>query len=90
MVSLIILIFDGHAVALDRAYQFRVAVQIWMLPFVLRDSYRLDINVGLDDCFVGDIGQPITVRAAILDILQNNGDIDVAFRMGIAAGAATK
>ena len=49
-ILLIILTFEDHPVALDRAYQRRIAVNIRMLPFVSGDRHRLDLHVGFGDC----------------------------------------
>ena len=48
-ILLIILTFEDHPVALDRAYQRRIAVNIRMLPFVSGDRHRLDLHVGFGD-----------------------------------------
>jgi hypothetical protein len=69
---------DRDAIALNRTYQGRVCVMLWMLPLVERDWHGLDVQVGLDDRIVGEISEPVTICPAVAKFAQDDRDVDVA------------
>lgn len=50
----------------------------------------MDIHASFDDGIVGEVRRPVPIRPSVAKLAQDDGDIDVAIRLGLAPGAAAE